>query len=109
MEKRSEMATAWVTPKVGQMYPKNQDQDRLVRKIDANTVEVEVWKVDKKGITVGSETVEMASSEAPFMTFVKLTGGEAEVRKLARQAKFVKIRAAIGAENGKGNGSKKGY
>ena len=111
------MAT-WVTPIVGKQFPQNQAQDRLVRKIDANTVEVEVWKINKKGITIGSATVKMASDAAPFADFVRITGGTAEreknekkVRLLARQQNFVAIRAGIKDENGTGkkNGTSKGY
>lgn len=108
---------AWVTPIVGKPFPQNQAQDRLVRKIDANTVEVEVWKINKKGITIGSATVKMASDAAPFAAFVAITGGKADreanekkVRLLARQQNFVQIRAGIKDENGGSkNGSSKGY
>lgn len=102
------MAT-WVNPIVGKPYPENQDQDRLLRTIDKNTVEVEIWKVDKKNVTLGSKVCKFPSSTAPFAAFVEIMGGEADVRALARQARFVRERASIGAKKGAGKNGSKGY
>lgn len=107
------MAT-FTVPKIGEKWPENQDQDRLVKKLDNGIVQVEVFKLDKNGRLIGSNPdVKMPSSDLSDEAWIKKAielDTAAQVRAGYRQSNFVRIRAAIGAsKNGRSAQVKKGY